>query len=124
MTGDAAPRAGAEKAIGLFRDRLEQAAPAQPELLRQASFLVRGPREIVISGHPGDPAYERLAATARATWTPHRVLAFANGAPGEEAILPLLEGRSPAGGARAFVCREMTCAAPVTTPEELRALLK
>ena len=38
--------------------------------------------------------------------------------------MPLLVGRRQVGGGpAAYVCREFTCQAPVTTPEQLRELL-
>ena len=39
-------------------------------------------------------------------------------------VVPLLAGRGLAGGApAAYVCREFTCRAPVTAPEQLREAL-
>jgi hypothetical protein len=38
--------------------------------------------------------------------------------------VPLLDGRGLVNGApAAYVCRQFTCQAPVTTPEQLRAVL-
>jgi uncharacterized protein YyaL (SSP411 family) len=45
-------------------------------------------------------------------------------AAGSEAGVPLLAGRGLVNGApAAYVCRQFTCQAPVTTPEQLRAAL-
>jgi hypothetical protein len=37
--------------------------------------------------------------------------------------VPLLDGRTPAGGARAFVCRGFVCDIPAESPEDLAAQL-
>lgn len=46
------------------------------------------------------------------------------GAPDGPPTVALLDGRTPRDGApAAYVCRQFTCRAPVTTPEDLRAEL-
>ncbi|HVV86650.1 MAG TPA: thioredoxin domain-containing protein [Kofleriaceae bacterium] len=62
---------------------------------------------------------EALVAAARAAFAPSRMIA------GPWAAASVLEGKTPAkeGRARAFVCRGMTCSAPVTEPAALAALL-
>jgi uncharacterized protein YyaL (SSP411 family) len=124
FTDDRDLRAKAERAMGFFRDRLEQMPLAQPELLKGVSFLVRARKEIVISGRPGQADFEALAAAARRTWVPNRVIAFATGAADAEKDIPLLYGREPQDKARAFVCEGETCRQPVATVEELLKLLK
>nr|MDQ2814224.1 hypothetical protein [Actinomycetota bacterium] len=53
--------------------------------------------------------------------TPGAVLALGDGT---EATVPLLTGRGLVDGApAAYVCRQFTCQAPVTTPEQLRQAL-
>jgi uncharacterized protein len=55
---------------------------------------------------------------------PGAVLALGDGDPETPETAPLLAGRHQVDGApAAYVCRNFTCRAPVTTPDELRALL-
>jgi hypothetical protein len=85
-------------------------------VLRAADFYLATVDEIAIVG----PEPELLLATVRSRFRPHIVLAAAGGAGG----VPLLDGREPVDGrAAAYVCRHFACRAPVTTPEELAALL-
>ena len=124
LTDDDALRQKAAKAMGIFRERLEGAALAQPEMLKAVAFLLRDRREIVISGKPGSPDFEALAAAARKAWCPNRVIALATGAPDEAKEIPLFFGREPGEKARAWVCVGETCGLPVTKPEELTGLLR
>jgi uncharacterized protein YyaL (SSP411 family) len=53
------------------------------------------------------------------------VLAFGDGNPETPSAIPLLEGRGLVDGApAAYVCRQFTCQAPVTTPAALEAALR
>ncbi len=53
---------------------------------------------------------------------PGAVLAVGDGV---TATVPLLEGKTPVDGApAAYVCRNFTCQAPVTDPDQLRAALR
>jgi uncharacterized protein YyaL (SSP411 family) len=56
-------------------------------------------------------------------YRPHQIVAL--GAPDAEAsAIPLLQNRGQIDGqATAYVCVDFTCRAPVTDPDELRALL-
>jgi uncharacterized protein YyaL (SSP411 family) len=55
-------------------------------------------------------------------YLPHTVLALKR--PGEESMLPLLQGRTLVDGRpAAYVCENYACRLPVTTPEELGRLL-
>ncbi len=94
-------------------------------LLQAIDFYVSPTREVAIVGSKG-PARARLE---RVLWSrPRQRVVLAGGpAAGEErgqAAVPLLAGRSaidrqPA----AYVCERFACRQPVTTPEELAALL-
>jgi uncharacterized protein YyaL (SSP411 family) len=93
------------------------------QLLLAVDFLEHGPREIVISGEPGDAGADALLRAVRRQFLPQRVVARAT-ADADSVLLPLLLGREPSGdGAKAYVCRNFTCQAPVRHSDELvRAL--
>ena len=79
-------------------------------------------------GASGDERTRALHETALYAAPPGAVLAFGDGTqagvPGAEAAVPLLTGRGLVNGApAAYVCRQFTCQAPVTTPEQLREAL-
>ena len=75
-------------------------------------------------GHDDDERTGVLHQAALHAAPPGAVLAVGGGEPGTEATVPLLAGRRPVDGApAAYVCRDFTCQAPVTTPEQLRELL-
>jgi uncharacterized protein len=92
------------KASGLRRE-----APG-----RHHDFMQRGPLEIVFAGDRAQPALLPLVETVHRTYQPSRVLAFADD-------VPVGQGRVPIDGKpAAYVCRNRTCDAPVTTAEALR----
>ena len=82
-----------------------------------------GPLEVAVVGPAGDPARDELERAARAAPSPGAVVVV--GEPSEVSEVPLLAGRGLVDGRpAAYVCRGMVCDRPVTTPEELRALLR
>ncbi len=84
-------------------------------LLAAADFYLARVKEVAIVG----PGAEPLIRLVRAAFRPHLVLAG-----GEPDGVPLLDGRSPVDGrAAAYVCEHFACKAPVTSTEELAALL-
>jgi len=100
-------------------------------LLAAADFHLAPVKEVAIVGS-GEEA-RALERIVRGRFRPHVVLAGGDGdASAREgegagvalAGVPLLAGREPVDGhAAAYVCEHFTCKAPVTTPEELAALL-
>ena len=99
-------------------DRLAEAAARVPlgfgNLLLAAELRVLGIDEIVISGDRPD-----LLSEVQRRWMPRRVLTW--GTPGAS---PLWEGRPETGAdGRAYVCRQMVCAAPASTLDELEERL-
>jgi uncharacterized protein YyaL (SSP411 family) len=102
---------------------LMQAAMArQPtgfgRLLCVANSLLAPGREVAIVGAPEEPATRALLAVVRGQFLPDVVVALKR--PGEESMLPLLQGREPVHGQpAAYVCEHYACRLPVTTAEEL-----
>jgi uncharacterized protein YyaL (SSP411 family) len=84
-------------------------------LLQAADFYLAPVREVAVVG----PDPEPMLRVIRAQFRPHLVLA--GGSPDG---VPLLEGREPVDGkTAAYVCEHFICQAPVSTPDELAALL-
>ncbi|WP_425863625.1 thioredoxin domain-containing protein [Arthrobacter sp. TWP1-1] len=104
-------------------------------LLAVAQAMEAGPLELAVVG-PAGPARDALLRQAWLSPSPGMVLAVWDGS--GTAPVPLLEGRSPAqagdtsgdvagdvaAAPLAYVCRNMVCARPVTTAQELRDLLR
>jgi uncharacterized protein len=90
--------------------------------LSVAEALLSGPVEIAIVGPEDDPRTLDLVRTALHGAPPGAVFALGPGS--EPAGVPLLAGRSLVlGGPTAYVCREFTCLAPVTSTSALREAL-
>ena len=95
--------------------------------LAVAEALLSGPVEIAVVGTPGSDRTElhRVAALGA---PPGAVIAVGDGtaAGGTSggAQIPLLAGRTAVDGRpAAYVCRDFSCRAPVTEPDQLRAAL-
>jgi uncharacterized protein len=103
---------------------LHEIAPKHPtafgHLLQAIDFHLAAVREVALVGEPDGVA--PLAGVVRSAFRPHVVLA---GGPGDGAsAVPLMEGRTPVDGrAAAYVCEHFACLRPVTSADELRALL-
>ena len=103
---------------------LHEIAPRHPtafgHLLQAVDFHIAPVREVALAGEPAGIAV--LADVARSAFRPHVVLA--GGAGDGRSAVPLMEGRTPVDGhAAAYVCERFACLRPVTSPDELRALL-
>jgi uncharacterized protein YyaL (SSP411 family) len=101
----------------------QQYPQAFAHLLLVLDFLRGQPREIVIAGELAAPGVQSLLAAVRGTFRPQRVVLLA--APAADSTLaPLLADKLPGPtGARAYVCEDFRCLAPVDSPAELLALL-
>jgi uncharacterized protein len=76
-------------------------------------------------GGPDDERTRALHQTALHAAPPGAVLALGDGNPETPSDVPLLKGRGLVDGApAAYVCRQFTCQAPVTTPARLREALE
>ncbi len=121
FTGDDALRRRADEVLSAFAAVVAKASPAFPRLLCALDFRTDVPREVVLGGEPGRPDFEALRAAAFASRKLNRVLAHAgSGVPELEA---LSEGRDTTGPARAWVCENFSCRAPVSDPAALTAAL-
>jgi uncharacterized protein YyaL (SSP411 family) len=119
LTGSSRHRAAAGRALATVTPLVARHARFAGHAAAVAEALAVGPAEVAIVGDPADPATRALLAAAWRATSPGAVVAF-----GEPGGVPLLADRPlVGGGAAAYVCRSFACAAPVTTPEALHALL-
>ena len=119
LVEDAAWSERVERTLRLFGTRLEQIGRAVPMMAAALSTYLAGVRQIVIVGDANGDALERAVAsrylpfgiTMRFTGEGQRQLS---------ARLPFIAAMHPVdGAAAAYVCRDFTCRAPVTTVEAL-----
>lgn len=116
--------AAATRALEQVASRLAQYPTAFSQWLCAADLAINPPAEVAILGEADSPATRALLDSLWAAYRPGVVAAHA--APAPSPMGPaLLNGRSTtSGAATAFVCRNFVCQMPVTTPEELAALLE
>ena len=110
LVGDRRYTEAAEGVLRLLGDSMAGHPTAFGHLLGAADLIHGGITEIVVTGDRPD-----LVAAAVDTWRPNTVLAW-----GEPFGGPLWEGRD---GNQAWVCRDFTCQAPVSTVDALQAEL-
>jgi uncharacterized protein YyaL (SSP411 family) len=126
LLGDAKTYGHGVDALRAHHQVLAEVPLAAPALLRAVQFHLAGPREVVVVGPPDDM---RTQALLQVAWR-----AF----PGQHVVVHLHDGNRAAlaklvpsfadkvavdGVPTAYVCRQGSCQAPVTTPEALRGQL-
>jgi uncharacterized protein YyaL (SSP411 family) len=121
VTGSGRHRDAAEAAlrkVRLLADRVPRFAGWS---LAAAEAALVGPLEVAVVGGDDDSSRRDLERAARMSPSPGAVVVA--GAPGASGV-PLLADRGLVDGrAAAYVCRSMVCERPVTSVEELQALL-
>ena len=150
LTGSARHREAAGAALGVLPGIAARYPRAAGAGLAVAEAFLAGPAEIAVVGDPADERTRALHQTALHAAPPGAVLALGDGTQPMAAGggvstaagggvptaagggvptaagggVPLLAGRGLVDGApAAYVCRQFTCLAPVTTPGQLRAVL-
>jgi uncharacterized protein YyaL (SSP411 family) len=129
LTGSARHRDAAVAALRVLPPISARYPRAAATGLAVAEALLSGPAEIAVVGPDDDPRTTDLLRTAVHMAPPGAVFALGPGTDGADGYgaaeaVPLLVGRGlVAGGPAAYVCREFTCQAPVTTPAALRETL-
>jgi uncharacterized protein YyaL (SSP411 family) len=123
FTGKTDLRGRAESALFAQGGVVQRAPYAFSHLLIAEDHLRGSPREVVIAGKPDAPETQAMLRVVRGMFRPQRVVALAH-AGAATMFLPLLEAKiAEPGRARAYVCEDQRCLAPVDTPEALQAQL-
>jgi len=113
----------AQASVESFGKLAARAPRAFVSTLSVVDLLEHGPLEIAIVGDPEASATVALERAIARHYLPQRILAHG---PGDGADnLPLLEGKTTVRDAPAvYVCRNFTCSAPVTDPNQLAQALR
>jgi uncharacterized protein len=124
LTGSARYRQAAEAALGVLPAIAARYPRAAGSGLAVAEAWLAGPPEIAVVGDEDDERTHVLHQTALHAAPPGAVLALGDGTEEIEGSIPLLVGRRQVDEApAAYVCRQFTCQAPVTTAQQLREML-
>ncbi|MEM1347978.1 MAG: thioredoxin domain-containing protein [Myxococcota bacterium] len=126
LTGDASLRARVDRALHTLTPAMSRAPHGFSGAVRANTLHLRGMRELVIV-HSDEAPADELLDVARGSWVPGMVRIVAPSARVEELAqrFGVLEGRALRGAQpTAYVCAEGVCKLPVTTAQELRALLR
>ncbi len=128
LTGDASREERARAVERAFGAGARKSPGAYAGLLVSADFRLGPGAEVVVAGGREEPSTVALLAEARRGYRPRDVVLLRP--PGEEGdavarLAPFTrEMRTEDGSARAYVCRDFTCRAPVADPAELRRALE
>ncbi len=126
LRNDETLSARARKTVAGFATQLAHFPSALPQMLVAVDFFGAGAQQIVLAGGRDDPRSHALLQEVRRHFLPHAIIIV-----GDDATKKLLGEMNPAlremvpidGQPAAYVCRNFTCRAPVTTPAQLRAAL-
>ena len=125
FTGESSYRERADSYLQPLADIMVQHPQAFGHALCALDFALSAAKEIVLVGDAQDSDMQAFLHTINARYLPTSVLASAS--PGEQStppVVPLLADRPLKDGKpTAYVCQNFACQAPVTTAEELMALL-
>lgn len=127
VTGDGELASRAERTLAAFGPRLTSAGRAVPMMLAALSTLHASPAHVVVVGPAGRADTEALLAEVSRRYLPGTLLLPID-PPVHDAVGILLPWVRPMGmrdgHATAYVCRDFSCQAPVTTAAALGAQLE
>ena len=115
----------AEKVLRLHYENMAREPFGLATMLGALDFHLSMPAEIVMVAGRDDPEARGIIQQVQYSYLPNKTLQWVSPDARLEEISPLLEGKSQIGGkATVYVCRNFTCAPPVTDWEGLKPLLE
>ncbi len=125
-TGESRYFAEAERTLRLFKDFIEQQPFSFSHMLEAIDLYERGATEIVTVGARGDADATRWAERLGLLYLPNRALFWVDPSAADAAFVPDQARGKPQvdGKLTAYVCRERTCSAPITSIEAVEAELR
>lgn len=113
----------AEQVLRLFYDAMEQNPFGFSNMLCALDFYLRRPKEVVLLGNRDEPQTRGFLSEIHSLFVPNKTVICLD--PQQGGRLPsLLAGKTQIEGkVTAYVCHNFTCSLPVTSRDELKALL-
>ncbi len=125
FTGREIYRQRAETVLRCYYDMMERQPFGVAHLICALDFYMAKPKEIIVVGDRGLPATMALLAGIHSLYLPNMTLQLAKPDQPLDTISPLLAGKTQRDGRpTAYVCQNYTCSDPVTSWEDLKALLE
>ena len=125
LTGNDDYRTRPEKVLRSYYDAMESQPFGFAHMLCAMDSLLKGFKEVVVVGNPGDVGVQEMIAAINSLYLPNKVFQLATPDSPLAEISPLLEGKTQVDGRpTAYVCQNFTCSAPVTSASDLRDLLQ
>jgi uncharacterized protein len=124
-TGDERYATEAARTLNLFAGLIEKQPFGFAHMLEAADLYFRGPTEIVLVGDRASVEFREWIERLGLVYVPNRALFAADAPGGGRGFLPEQARDKPQvdGRLTAYVCRERTCSAPMTTFEAVIATL-
>ncbi|HYK66129.1 MAG TPA: thioredoxin domain-containing protein, partial [Patescibacteria group bacterium] len=126
-TGDERYRVEAERALKLFREFIEKQPFGFSHMLEAVDLYQRGPTEVVIVGQRDSADLLEWVERLGLVYVPNRAIFAADdsGSGAQNGFLPeqVRDKRAIDGKVTAYVCREHTCTAPITSFKDLQTEL-
>jgi uncharacterized protein YyaL (SSP411 family) len=125
-TGDVRYFAEAQRTFRLLSGSIAQQPFAFSHMLEAVDLYQRGPVEIVFVGERGSPELSEWLERLGLFYIPNRALFVADPRDSSDSHLPeQVRGKTQVDGKlTAYVCRERTCTAPITSFDALKAELE
>jgi uncharacterized protein len=117
----------AERTLARYGRRLGEAARALPFMMAALVTWHAGVQQIVVVGHSGAPDTEAMLVAVGRRYRPFAVVIPVEPGERQKSVARVMPFVGPMtlrdGRATAYVCRDFTCTAPTTEPEELESRL-
>ena len=125
-TGEERYFAEARRTLSLLRSLIEKQPFAFSHMLEAIDLYQRGAAEIVIVGDRGTGGAQEWIERLGLLYLPNRALFLADPRAAQSGFVPeAVRGKSQVDGKlTAYVCRERTCTAPITSFDALRGELR
>ena len=120
-TGEDVYRVEAERTLKLFREFIEKQPFGFSHMLEAVDLYQRGPTEVVIVGGARSPELLEWIERLALVYVPNLAIFVADPATAQTGFIPeqVRDKRQIDGHVTAYVCREHTCTAPITSFKDL-----